>query len=89
MFALLGAALLSVAGQFLIRALVGAAIGFGTFKLVIEPVKALIQARFDAAGDLTAYIGWLGIDVAVTIILSAWIGRVVVSSAKAFFVKKG
>ncbi|MHA6203491.1 DUF2523 family protein [Dyella soli] len=80
--------LLTVGGEMLIRALVGAGVGIATYAAVVAPVKAQIQARFGAAGDLAQYIGFLGIDVAVTIVLSAWIGRNAVSASKAFFVKR-
>jgi hypothetical protein len=80
--------LMTVAGEFLLRGLIGAGVGVATYKFVVTPVKAQIAQRFSAAGDLAAYIGFLGIDVAVTIILSAWVGRLAVNASKAFFVKR-
>lgn len=84
----IGSMLLTVAGEFLIKALVGSAIGVASYTLVINPVRAAIAARFAAAGVLSDYIGFFGIDVAVTIVLSALAGRAAVGSAKAFFVKR-
>lgn len=84
----IGRMLLTVAGEFLIKALVGSLIGVATYTLVVSPVRSLIAARFQTAGVLADYIGFLGIDVAVTIVLSALAGRAAISSSKAFFVKR-
>ncbi|BBD80030.1 hypothetical protein ALSL_1373 [Aerosticca soli] len=51
-------------------------------------MRQQIAMRLSVAGDLAQYVGFLGIDTAITIILSAWVGRTAVNSAKAFFVKK-
>ena len=84
----IGRMLVTYVGELAIRALIGAGVGIASYKLVIGPARAAIAARLGAAGDLAGYVGWLGIDVAVTIVLSAWIGRTAVSASKAFFVKK-
>jgi mannose/fructose/N-acetylgalactosamine-specific phosphotransferase system component IID len=80
--------LLTYVGELAVRALVGAAVGLTTYKFVVSPVRAAIAARFSAAGDLAGYVGYLGIDAAVTIVLSAIVGRMAVNASKAFFVKK-
>lgn len=84
----IGRMLLTVVGEMAVRALIGASVGLATYKLVVAPVRQAIATRLGGAGDLAGYVGFLGIDVAVTIILSAWIGRTAVSASKAFFVKK-
>jgi len=83
-----GRMLLTVAGEMLIKALVGASIGIASYTLVVNPVKAMIAARFAAAGPIADYIGFFGIDAAVTIVLSALAGRAAVDSSKAFFTKR-
>lgn len=84
----IGRALLTVAGEMLIKALTGAAIGVATYTLVVNPVRQAIAERFAAAGVMADYVGFLGIDVAVTIVLSALAGRAAINSSKAFFVKR-
>jgi hypothetical protein len=84
----IGRLLLTVGGEILIRAFVGAGIGMATYALQVNVVRPLIAARFAAAGPLADYIGFLGIDVAVTIVLSALAGKAAVSGSKAFFTKR-
>ncbi|WP_126537684.1 DUF2523 family protein [Aerosticca soli] len=84
----IGRVLLSVAGEFVVRAIIGAGVGIATYHFVVAPVRQQIAMRLSVAGDLAQYVGFLGIDTAITIILSAWVGRTAVNSAKAFFVKK-
>jgi len=84
----IGSMLLTVVGEMAIRALIGAGVGLATHQLVIAPVRAAISARLGAAGAMADYVGFLGIDVAITIVLSAWIGRVAVGASKAFFTKR-
>ena len=84
----IGRMLLTVAGEFLIKSLVGAAIGVATYTIVVNPVRAQIQARFAGLGEISDYVGFLGIDVAVTIVLSALAGRAAVNSSRAYFTKR-
>jgi hypothetical protein len=84
----IGRLLLTVGGEILIRALIGGGIGLATYAVQVNVIRPLIAARFAAAGPLAAYIGALGIDVFVTIILSALAGRAAVNGSKAFFTKR-
>lgn len=84
----IGRMLLSVAGEFLIKMLVGSAIGLATYGVEIYAVKPLINTYLRQAGPLTDYVGFLGIDIAITITLSAWAGRVAIDNSKAFFTKR-
>ena len=88
LIAWIGRMLLTYVGEMAVRALVGAGVGIATYKLVVDPAKEQMRTLFQSAGPLVDYVGWLGIDVAVTIVLSAWIGRAAVSASKAFFVKR-
>lgn len=88
LIAWIGRILLVSAGEMALRALVGAGIGLATYKVVVAPVRAEIATRLGGAGELAGYVGWLGIDVAVTIVLSALIGRAAIGASKAFFVKR-
>lgn len=85
------AALATAAGELLIRAIVGAGIGFATYEVgsaAVGVVRGYIGDRFASLGEIAGYIGFLKIDVAITIVLSAWVGRMAVSAGKAFLVKK-
>lgn len=84
----IGRLLLTTIGELAVRALVGASVGLTTYKFVIAPVRQQLAARLGAAGELAGYVGYLGIDVAMTIVLSALAGRLAVGASKAFFVKK-
>lgn len=84
----IGRMLLTVAGEMLIKALLGASIAVSTYELVVQPVGQLIRDRFAAAGPMADYVGFLGMDVAVTIVLSALGARAAINSSKAFFTKK-
>lgn len=87
-FAWLSSVLATFAGELVVRGLVGAGVAFATYKFVVAPVREQITARLGAAGELSHFVGWLGIDVAVTIVLSAWLGRTAVSAGKAFLTRR-
>lgn len=88
MLAALAAMLASIIGELAIRAVLALGIGFATYKTVVEPVRGLISTRLHSAGVLADYVGWLGIDVAITIVLSAVIARAATNALKAHIVKK-
>lgn len=89
----LGRVLLTAAGEWLVRMVVGAGLAFATNEVVtstiLPTIRAEISQRFAGAGELVGYIGWFGIDKAVTIILSAWAARFAVNAAKVALVKTG
>lgn len=85
----IGEMLLSVAGQFVLSALVSLGIGFAASKVasgVIDPIG--IKSMLGNAGPLVDYIGWFGIDKAITIILSAWAGRKITDAARVHLTSK-
>ena len=86
----IGEMLLSVVGQFVLSALVSLGIGFASSHLTasVIPGEAQLRSAMGSAGPLVGYIGWFGIDQAITIILSAWAGRAVVGAARAHIVSK-
>lgn len=84
----LGSLLATVAGELAVRALIGVGIGFATYTVAIDPAKAWITNTLNGAGPLVGYIGWFGLDKAMTIVLSAWAGRIATDSAKAYLVKR-
>jgi len=84
----IGRVLLTVAGEVMVRALVGAGIGLVSYQVLITPVRNEIATRLAGAGPLAQYIGFLGIDVAITIVLSAAAGRAVVNNSKAYFTRR-
>lgn len=87
--AYIGEMLLSVVGQMFISSLVSLGIGFVASKVVSGVIDSSgIRTMLDAAGPLADYIGWFGIDVAITIVLSAWAGRKITDAATAHLVSK-
>ena len=85
----IGEMLLSVAGQVALSVLVSLGIGIVANKVASGVIDSSgIRAAFGAAGPLLDYIGWFGIDTAITIVLSAWAGRKIVDAAKVSFVKR-
>lgn len=83
----IGGMLVSVVGQMAVTALLALGIGFGTTKAV----EALgfgdaVRDMLGRAGPLYDYVGFFGIDVAMTIVLSAWAGRMATDAAKAYVV---
>lgn len=86
----LGEMLASVAGTMLIRALLAVGIGLATTAVFhAANVGPKIAALLGQAGPLVGYIGFFGLDKAITIILSALAARAATNAAKAFLTKKG
>ena len=84
----IGEMLLSVVGQLVISALVSLGIGLATSTaLSYVDIGATIRAEMAGAGPLYAYLGFLRVDTAITIVLSAWAGRMIVSAARVHFTK--
>jgi len=84
----IGSMLLTVAGELAIRSVVSLGVALTAYAVSVSPARSVIADLFSQAGPLADYIGWLGIDVSVTIILSAAAGRAVVDSSKAYFTKR-
>jgi Protein of unknown function (DUF2523). len=75
-------------GAWCLQALIGVGVGLATYNLGIKPAEQFIANQFAQAGDLVNYIGWLGIDEAVTIVMSALIGRAALGALRVHLVKK-
>lgn len=84
----LGELIASSIGAWCLQALIGIGVGLVTYHVAIEPTEALIRNSFSNGGDLVNYIGWLGIDEAVTIVMSALAGRAALGALRAHLVKK-
>jgi hypothetical protein len=85
----IGEMLLSVVGQCVLSALVSVGIGFVASKATSGLIDATgIKAALGAAGPLVDYIGWFGIDTAMTIVLSAWAGRKITDAARVHLTSK-
>lgn len=85
---LLGA-LESAAGSIVISALVSMGLGFTTYTFTVEPLKAFILQQSSGLGATAVNIlGFLGLDQAITIILSAIAARYAVSGARAVLTRK-
>jgi len=85
----IGEMLLSVVGQMAISALVSLGIGFVGSKVATGVIDTIgISSMLGSAGPLVDFMGWMKIDVAVTIVLSAWAGRKITDAATAHIVAK-
>lgn len=85
----LGEMLMTTVGALALQMLVGVGVGLATYKLAVKPAESMIASYLSGGGDvLVNYVGWLGIDQAITIVFSALIGRTAIGAAKAFIVKK-
>jgi len=83
----IGEMLLSVVGQMALSVLVSLGIGMAVNAGASGIIDSTgIQSMMGAAGPLLNWVGFLGIDKAMTIILSAWAGRRIVDAAKVHFV---
>lgn len=84
LIAWLMSALETTIGSIVISGLLSLGIGFTTYKFTVAPLKAFIIAQAGGMGaQAVAILGFLGFDVAITIILSAIAARYAVSGAKA------
>lgn len=85
----IGEMLLSVVGQMALSALVSVGIGMIATQAASGLIDSTaIRSAFGSAGPLLGYLGWFGIDQAITIVLSAWAGRKIIDAAKVHFVQK-
>jgi Protein of unknown function (DUF2523) len=85
----IGEMLLSVVGQMVLSALVSLGIGLAVNAGATGVIDSSeLQSMLSNAGPLLNWVGFLGIDKAMTIILSAWAGREIVDSAKVHFVAR-
>ena len=75
--------LLSTVGQLVLTAMVAVGIGFvsnAAFSGAID--SSAIQSMLGGAGPLLGWVGYLRIDQAMTVILSAWSGRMITNAAR-------
>lgn len=85
----IGTMLLSTVGQMALSALVSLGIGFAGSKglgalLDYSPITTALSS----AGPMLEYLGFFGVDKAMTIVLSAWSGRAIVDAASLHMVSK-
>lgn len=86
----IGTMLASVAGTIFVRGVLALGIGFATSKAFdVLDVKGRIQGLMGQAGGMVEWVGFFGLDQAMTIVLSALAARVAVNAAKAVLVKRG
>lgn len=82
----IGEMLLSVVGRLAVTALLSVGIGLATHAVVkAANFGPRIQALLGNAGVLVDWVGFFGLDQAITIILSALAARAAVSASKAYF----
>lgn len=79
----IGEMLLSTIGQMVLSGLVAAGIGFASHSAVSAVIPGMdeMQAMLGQAGPLLPWIGYFGIDKAMTVVMSAWAGRKIVDAA--------
>lgn len=79
----IGEMLLNVVGQMVLSAMVALGVGFLVSKGVTGAIDySDIQSKFAGAGPMLNWVGYLRIDQAMTVILSAWAGRAITDAAK-------
>lgn len=83
-------------GLFIAQALAWAGLTYGTTKVVIEPAIDMLENYMLAMGDGgdlgAAAFQWIGVlkfDVACTMMMSAYVTKLGVQSAKVFLMKQG
>ncbi|MFK2904960.1 DUF2523 domain-containing protein [Dyella ginsengisoli] len=85
---LLGA-LETTIGSIIVSALLSLGLGFTTYKFTVEPLKNFILSQSSGLGATAVNIlGFLGLDQAITMILSAIAARYAVSGARAVLTRK-
>lgn len=85
----IGEMLLSVVGQMALSALAAVGIGFLSHSVGSAVIDSTgIRTMLGSAGPLVDYMGWIGVDQAVTIVLSAWAGRKLTDSLKVSLIAK-
>lgn len=83
----IGQMLLSVIGSMALSAIASIGIGFAANALGgAVDFGGHIRSVLGQAGPLYDYVIYLGLDQAITIVLSAWAGRKVTDSARAYMV---
>lgn len=75
------------AGGWIASALLFLGLSFTSYKFAVAPFRQLIQDTMGGGGDLIAWAGFLGIDKAVTIVLSAIGVKYGVQSVRAVLTK--
>lgn len=82
-------------GLFIASALAWAGLTYGTSKIVIQPTLDLIEAKLQGMGSggdlgqaISAWMGVLQFDVAVTMIMSAYATKMAVGATKVFLAKR-
>lgn len=83
-------ALMTSVGRLVSTALIALGLGFVASKAVgMLGFKDRIQAVMSGAGPLLDYVTYLRIDTAITIILSAWAGRMATDALRAHLISTG
>ena len=78
----IGEMLLSVVGQMALSALVAVGIGFLANKVVSGVIDHSQIAGYLANSGVAEWMGFFGVDKAITIYLSAWAGRRITDAAR-------
>jgi hypothetical protein len=76
-------------GGWIVTALLWLGISLTTYKFGVDGFKSLISGEFSHADFLVNWIGFFGIDQAITIVLSAIASKYAVQGAKIALTKKG
>lgn len=85
---LLGA-LETTIGSIVISALLSLGLGYTTYKFTVAPLRDFIAAQASGVSGMAVQIlGFLGLDVAITMILSAIAASYAVRGAKAIFTRR-
>lgn len=76
-------------GAIIISALLTLGLSFASYKFAVEPLRNLIQQQLAESGaEFTSILGFLGVDAAITMVLSAYTTRWAVSTGLNIIRKK-
>lgn len=76
-------------GLFIGSALVWLGLSYTSYSFGVTPFKSVISTEFQQTGFIMNWLGFFGVDKAVTIILSAVAAKYAVAGAKVALTKKG
>lgn len=84
------AALESTAGSIIVSALLSLGLSITTYSFGIGPLRSMIASQLSGSGGYFLNIlGWLRVDVAISMILSAYAARWTTRSAMSLIKRKG
>lgn len=83
-------ALESTAGSIIISSMLSLGLSFASYTFGVGPLRSMISSQLGGSGAYFVNIlGWLGVDKAITMILSAYAAKWTTQSALSLIKRKG